>query len=314
MEPPCTNNTIALDSDPVITSESDTTVPKSPTRRRISKAGINIMKASEAKWGCLKSLGSADAQYNVESVLNWFKRARGAENRKNKTKVRGSSIAAATASQELPRNPLYPSLSSVVIEQLTVLYNVMIADQPSRDMHPGLDKIWSTSDTFLAQGALPHDIRNWITQRDRSALRIITSAAGMRVPTIDYPANPEYAHGVFRPESDAFSCHMPTPNLPYPTPSLSPAVVPPALSSLPSQSVDILLPEPQSDLPLGLMILQSVRRAMSDDQLQSGPDHRSPQNCAEFQERFKPWEEKMNTVLKNLRAFVELHDGSGSNE
>jgi hypothetical protein len=60
--------------------------------------------ASEAKWGCLKSLGSADAQYNVESVLNWFKRARGAENRKNKTKVRGSSIAAATASQELPRN------------------------------------------------------------------------------------------------------------------------------------------------------------------------------------------------------------------
>ncbi|KAJ7827968.1 hypothetical protein B0H14DRAFT_2594926 [Mycena olivaceomarginata] len=99
----------------------------------IKRQGIPTASTSEVKWGCLKSLGSADAQYNVESVLNRFKRARGAENRKNKTKVRGSSIAAATASQELPRNPLYPSLSSVVIEQLTVLYNVMIADQPSPD-------------------------------------------------------------------------------------------------------------------------------------------------------------------------------------
>ncbi|KAJ7931886.1 hypothetical protein B0H13DRAFT_2651146 [Mycena leptocephala] len=281
-------------SGPSFNSELHNTAKSTRRNIRVSKAGLKIMKEyfdttskNPDRKECaeilqqIHMLGPDDAQYKFESVLGWFKRNRAAAKKKNEGTA--PTLSAQSATQGPLHNPLYPSLSSFVIEQLTTLYNVMTADQENADERTRLYEVWSMSHTFLQQGALPQDIRNWTAERERSLLCVDTGTTGMCDSTSmassssatsrqrdlgDYPQGQDYAYGLPTP-SDTASSDQPlvSPSLAYPTPSsrsaslapssepallpIIPSLLPPVSASMPTSTVNSYEPQPESYTPLG---------------------------------------------------------------
>ncbi|KAJ7815450.1 hypothetical protein B0H13DRAFT_2138265 [Mycena leptocephala] len=281
-------------SGPSFNSELHNTAKSTRRNIRVSKAGLKLMKEyfdttskNPDRKECaeilqqIHMLGPDDAQYKFESVLGWFKRNRARRKRRTRERL------PCCQPRVQPRGPciirmniaLYPSLSSFVIEQLTTLYNVMTADQENADERTRLYEVWSMSHTFLQQGALPQDIRNWTAERERSLLCVDTGTTGMCDSTSmaspssatsrqrdlgDYPQGQDYAYGLPTP-SDTASSDQPlvSPSLAYPTPSsrsaslapssepallpIIPSLLPPVSASMPTSTVNSYEPQPESD-------------------------------------------------------------------
>ncbi|KAJ7872647.1 hypothetical protein B0H14DRAFT_2570147 [Mycena olivaceomarginata] len=257
-----------------------------------------------------------------------FKRNRSAE-RKKKEKMLTSPSHGATARQDSrvifvclgnTDVALYPSLSSTVIEQLTILFNVMAANEESADMRLRLYEMWSRSHPFLQQGALPQDIGNWTAERELSALCVNSNARNMRagasvitrqMDVDDYPETKDYyAYSLPTPSDTALSePRWMTPTSTYPTPcsrsaSLAPnsefALFPPTSTPPSLPFVSVTSPphrQPQSVIPLGIRILQAVKREMDEE---SALDRGNPKTYAEFADLWTPLEEKMTAILHQL--------------
>ncbi|KAJ6616528.1 hypothetical protein B0H10DRAFT_2036643 [Mycena sp. CBHHK59/15] len=353
-------------SGPSFNSELYNTAKSTRRNIRVSKAGLKIMKEyfdttskNPDRKECaeilqqIRMLGPDDAQYKFESVLDWFKRNRAAAKKKNEGTALTLSAQSATQGPLHNRQSslyfiffvsssfahgkrmniaLYPSLSSFVIEQLTTLYNVMTADQENADERTRLYEVWSMSHTFLQQGALPQDIRNWTAERERSLLCVDTGTTGMCDSTSmaspssatsrqrdlgDYPQGQDYAYGLPTP-SDTASSDQPlvSPSLAYPTPSsrsaslapssepallpVIPSLLPPVSASMPTSTVNSYEPQPESYTPLGTLILRAIKGAMDEEALNPKPDLGNPQNYPEFMELWTPWEKKMKAILDML--------------
>ncbi|KAJ6586770.1 hypothetical protein B0H10DRAFT_1957351 [Mycena sp. CBHHK59/15] len=127
----CSMTSAGPSSGPSFNSKLHNTAKSTRRNIHISKAGPKIMKEyfdttskNPDRKECaeilqqIHMLGPDDAQYKFESVLDWFKRNCAAAKKKNEGTA--PTLSAQSEIQGPLHNPLYPSLSSFVIEQLTL--------------------------------------------------------------------------------------------------------------------------------------------------------------------------------------------------
>ncbi|KAF7350946.1 hypothetical protein MSAN_01656800 [Mycena sanguinolenta] len=103
--------------------------------------------------------GPGNNEYKLSSLRQWF----ASKNSKSKSTPNPQNV-------EVKRNPLYPSLTSQHLEQLTNLYEVT-----PPDIREKACVFWPTSASF--PGANPEHIRAWIIERDPSLAVNFTGAS-----------------------------------------------------------------------------------------------------------------------------------------